>query len=439
MDKTSKIEPRTLKGFRDYGLIEQKARQDMLQKIQTTFERFGFAPLSTPSLEYKEILMNKYGDDEKLVYSFTDNGDREVALRYDLTVPLARFVAQNQGTLAFPFKRYQIAPVWRAENTQRGRSREFYQCDVDVVGTESLSSDAEVIACLCLALEAVGIKNYEARINNRQLFKIFLKKFQNDEKQIVTIIRGVDKLAKIGTEGVLQYLRDNGIDDEGIEEVRKFLGLQEAQNIFTEVKNQYEEGSEIVKSMNELMKAIMLLGVSADHLAFDPFIARGLDYYTGVVFEVVLKDKPEFGSITGGGRYDGLVDQYSSQSLPAVGGSIGIDRLFEVLESEHKVKSARVADCIILNLDESLRVEYLEMAKIIRTANINTEVYYDAAKLEKQFKYAEQKNIPYAVVVGKEEKEQGSVKIKNLQTREERVVQKSELASTLVNMLASNS
>src|SRR3989338_2406255 len=196
-----KIEPRTLKGFRDYGPKEQLARQQMFAKIQSVFERFGFLPLSTPVLEYKDILMGKYGEEgDRLLYSFKDNGDRDVAMRYDLTVPMARFVAQNQNKLAYPFKRYQIAPVWRGENTQKGRLREFYQCDIDIVGTESRTADAEVMACICLALEALGVTNYELRINDRRIFSIFTGADQAE------IIRAVDKLDKVGREGVLEEL-----------------------------------------------------------------------------------------------------------------------------------------------------------------------------------------------------------------------------------------
>ncbi|MDQ3018723.1 MAG: ATP phosphoribosyltransferase regulatory subunit, partial [bacterium] len=203
----NKIEPRVLKGFRDYGLQEQSVRQDLFRKIQSVFERFGFLPLSTPVLEYKDILMGKYGDDEKLVYSFKDNGDRDVAMRYDLTVPMARYVAQNQGQLTFPFKRYQIAPVWRADNPQKGRLREFYQCDVDVVGTDSVLADAEIIACLCQALEAVGVTDYRVRLNDRAVFKNFS----------IETIRAIDKIDKIGLEGIIAEMKEKGVASEEIE------------------------------------------------------------------------------------------------------------------------------------------------------------------------------------------------------------------------------
>lgn len=419
---TNKIEPRTLKGFRDFLPKEQKARQEMLLKIQEVFESFGFEPIYTPALEYKEILLNKYGEDEKLVYSFTDHGAREIALRYDLTVPLARFVAEHQSTLTYPFRRYQIAPVWRAENTQRGRSREFIQCDVDIVGTDSELADAEIIACFCKVLETLGIKNFEARINDRKLFNIFQNASGGSPEQIVTIIRGIDKVEKIGVEGVLEYLKNQGISGKLLEQVEKFLSIRDSQNIFTEIQNQFEEGSALVGYIQKLMKNIMRFGVSADKLAFDPFIARGLDYYTGMVFEIVLKDKPEFGSVTGGGRYDSLVDQFSNKPLPAVGASLGIDRLFEALESAGNLPTGTNADCLVLNLSKSLTEDYLDMLKKLRSNGISSEIYYEEEKLPKQFKYAESKSIRYALIFGNEEKELGQVKVKNITSREEESV-----------------
>lgn len=397
----SKIEPRTLKGFRDYGLEEQSARQAMFSKIQSVFEQFGFLPLSTPVLEYKEILMGKYGDDEKLVYSFEDNGGRQVAMRYDLTVPLARYIAQNQGVLTFPFKRYQIAPVWRADNPQKGRLREFYQCDVDVVGTDSNLADIETIACLAKAIESLGITNYKIRLNDRSV----LSKFSPDA------IRIIDKVEKIGLEGVVSEMKERGVSEEEIS-LAKQLVSGDKSNIPTTVK--------------AVMQGLEKFGLKAT-LEFEPTIARGLDYYSGIVFETVLPDKPEYGSICSGGRYDGLVDQFSNSGLPAVGGSIGIDRLYGALDEMGLLPKAVVAEVLILNLDSNLTGNYFELASRLRNNGVLVELYYEEAKLEKQFKYAERKGIPNALLLGQEELSSGEVKIKNLSTREQSAIPIAEL------------
>lgn len=399
------IEPRLLKGFRDYGPTEQLARQQMFSKIQSVFERFGFLPLSTPVLEYREILMGKYGEDEKLVYSFKDNGDRDVAMRYDLTVPLARYVAQNQGQLSFPFKRYQIAPVWRADNPQKGRQREFYQCDVDAVGTDSIVADAEVIACLCQALEALGVINYKVRLNDRSILQGFS----------INTIRAIDKIDKIGLDGIIEEMKANGVEDEEIARAKELVGGS---------AKPAESTSNIVK----MLEQYGLQGV----VEFDPSIARGLDYYTGTVFEIFLKDKPEFGSICSGGRYDGLVDKFSKQSLPAVGGSIGVDRLIDALTDMGAMTEAQPIKALILNQNEALVENYVKVATELRSQGINVELYYSSAKLDKQFKYAESKKIPFAIIIGETEVKDGTVQLKNLATREQEELSQKDLVTRLL-------
>lgn len=406
-EKANKIEPRLLKGFRDYGPIEQLARQQMFFKIQSVFERFGFLPLSTPVLEYKEILMGKYGDDEKLVYSFKDNGDRDVAMRYDLTVPLARYVAQNQGQITFPFKRYQIAPVWRADNPQKGRLREFYQCDVDAVGTDSPLADAEVIACLCMALEAVGVKNYQVRLNNRAVFA---------ELGLSTeAVRTIDKVDKIGFDGMVAELEQKGLP---VDEIEKVKGLLQNEN-------------NIPAPVQEVMNNLDKFGIKVPKV-FNPSIARGLDYYTGTVFEIFLNDKPEFGSVCSGGRYDGLVDQFSNQPLSAVGGSIGVDRLIQALAEMGVMQSKQPIKALILNQSEALLDNYLSLAAQIRSEGVNVELYYTSAKLDKQFKYAESKEIPYAIIVGEQEVSSGKAQLKNLKTREQEELNISDVIQKLI-------
>ncbi len=406
----NKIEPRTLKGFRDFGPEKQIARQAWFGKIQNVFESFGFLPMATPVLEYKEILMGKYGEDEKLVYSFKDNGDRDVAMRYDLTVPLARYIAENQGRLVYPFKRYQIAPVWRADNPQKGRFREFYQCDIDVVGSEAALSDAEVIACSAKALEAVGLSEYKIRLNDRRNFEVFGDSASD-------IIRSIDKFDKIGLDGVIAELESKGVSAENIATAKQIMDGS--------ASLQYAE------QLEKLRTDIIKLGISEANIVIDPSIARGLDYYTSTVFEIIIPSMPEFGSVCSGGRYDSLVDQYSEQSVPAVGGSIGVDRLFDALSEKGEAATASVVKALIINFDEALQDEYTALATKLRDQGIAVELYYEPVKLDKQFKYAESKQIPYAIVMGTDEQAKGVVKLKNMQTREQVECSEEELIKTL--------
>ena len=402
------IEPRLLKGFRDYDPEEQSSREAAFSKIRSVFERFGFLPLSTPTLEYKDILMGKIGEDEKLIYSFKDNGERDVAMRYDLTVSLARYIAMNQGSLTLPFKRYQIGPVWRADNPQKGRLREFYQCDVDVVGSDSSLADAEVITCLCKALEELGITGYELRINDRRNFSVF------GENQ-VEVTRSIDKMNKIGIDGVTDELQKKGLSGEVIDLAKQVMdGTADLPNRM---------------DLEKLQNQIVALGVSESNIKIDQTIARGLDYYSSTVFEIVLKDKPEFGSITGGGRYDSLVDQFSEKSVPAVGGSIGIDRLFDAMKELDLIKFENPVKVLVTNWGEEFLETNLKIVSDLRANNINTEFYYEATpKLDKQLKYAEKKGIPFAVIIGADEMAKGEAQVKDLNARSQQSVALNDLA-----------
>lgn len=429
-----KIEARTLKGFRDYAPKEQLVRQEMFRKIQSVFERFGFQPMSTPALEYKEILMGKYGDEEKLVYSFKDNGDRDVALRYDLTVPFARFMAQNQS-MPLPFKRYQIAPVWRAENTQKGRLREFYQCDVDIVGTESEflgPADAEVIACFSTVLETLGVSNYVARMNDRMLFELFVQG-QEEMDQLPEVLRCVDKLDKIGMDGVAKLLEERTILPALRERILQLLSWGTGEPALEKIAAMSEEGAARVRGWRSLIDMVVSLGVAREKVVFDPTIARGLEYYTSTVFEFGLVGVEGYGSVVGGGRYNDLLSTFSDKSLPAVGGSLGVDRLYEYLETTDQLPKTIGTEVVVLNMGESTWSDAVRIAAELRKAGVNTDLYYDAAKLEKQFRYAESKGARLAVLVGDAEKAAGMVQIKNLQTREQVTVAESELLAAVQN------
>lgn len=424
------IEPKILKGFRDFGPEDEIARQTMFTQVRGVFESYGFLPMATPALEYKEILTGKYGEDEKLIYSFKDNGERDVALRYDLTVPFARFIAMNQKQMTFPFKRYQIAPVWRADKPQKGRFREFYQCDVDVVLGASPVSDAEVMACICKALEAVGVKNYELRLNDRSVFDLLLSIYQEQgspEAEAQELMRAVDKFSKIGADGVLKILEDKQITDAGKKFAQMLMDLGQNQQAIERIEANISADSLPIKNVKELLRLLDLQGVPKEKVVFDPLIVRGLDYYTGFVFEVVLKDNPDFGSIAGGGRYDNLVDQFSKDSLPAVGGSIGIDRLYDAMKEAGQLSHPALVKAIVLYLEENMLEDYVSLASELRAGGVNTEMYYFPTKLDKQFKYAENRNIEYAVIMGETEKQSGVVKVKNLKERKEQEIKKGDL------------
>jgi histidyl-tRNA synthetase len=433
------IEPRLLKGFRDYGPAEQSVRQAMFNTISQTFERFGFLPLSTPVLEYQDILLGKYGEDEKLVYTFTDHGDRQVAMRYDLTVPLARYVAQNQGQLTLPFKRYHIAPVWRADNPQKGRLREFYQCDIDVVGSDSVLADADVIAGLAAALDAVGVSGYLIRLNDRRLFSLFAEQYSLSADQTASLIRAIDKVDKIGVSGVTDILSGAGFAAEVITATKTWLEAGQGSNALATLKNLLTsaDAAPVFANIEKLLATLVLLGVAEQSVVFDPSIARGLDYYTSTVFEVVLPNQMEYGSICSGGRYDNLLDTFSKTPLPAVGGAIGIDRLLDAVTAAGNMPSGAHSQVLLVNFNDApeLQTHYLELITQLRQAGLRAELYYEPVKLDKQLKYAEQKNIDFAVIVGPDELSQKMTQVKHLATREQVTVPANELPQWLENKL----
>lgn len=387
------IAPQTLKGFRDFLPEESRKRSYVINALKKVFESYGFDPLETPVLEYEEILMGKYGDEgDKLMYRFTDNGDRRVAMRYDQTVPLARAVAQYGELLPSPFKRYQVSNVYRAENTQKGRFREFLQCDVDIVGVNSASADAEVINVAISSLKTLGFKNFKVLVNDRNVFEGIPKEG----------IIAIDKLKKIGVEGVTAELTAKGIDPAILEKVSS------------------------ATAPARLQKVIDL--VADERVKFDPTLARGLDYYTGIIIEIEIEGYTA-GSVGGGGRYDNLIGMFSpstssGSSIPAVGFAFGFDRLMEALDDQNLLKiDQSVAKVLVTVFSPDLEINAQEASLKLRSNKINTELYLDpSAKMEKQLKYAIKKKIPYLLVIGPEEKEKGLVTIKALDTRDQKTV-----------------
>ena len=423
----SKDNFQTLKGFRDFLPPEAAARQEVFAKVRTVFEQYGFLPLETPALEYKEILTGKYGKEgEKLMYSFADQGDREVAMRYDLTVPLARVVAQYQNELAMPFKRYQIAPVWRADRPQKGRYREFTQCDIDIVGTSSIFADADVIACLNGALLSLGIKDMVVRINNRKFLDGLMRAAGISQKKTADVIRVLDKQDKIGEKKVREELALAGVATKQRDDLFGFLNQS-----FEDTKD-FVVKFEDIDGAGELAELVeILMDMEVKNYRIDPTLARGLDYYTGTIFEFVLPDVAEYGSVAGGGRYDNLIGKFAGKTIPAVGGSIGVDRLMSALEELELIKYDVVSDVLVCNLSEELSEKYLTIVQELRTAGIKTDFYYEPGKLDKQLKYADKKNINFAVIIGSDEVKNGEVTVKNLSTGKQEKVKEKDLVKKL--------
>ncbi|AEF82096.1 histidine--tRNA ligase [Leadbettera azotonutricia] len=398
------IEPRILKGFRDFLPPAEIARRDLLEKIEASFRSFGFVPIDTPALEYTEILLGKGGGEtEKQVYRFKDNGDRDVALRFDLTVPFARFVAEHRQEIALPFKRYHIAKVWRGENTQRGRYREFTQCDFDIVGSDSAAADFEILLMMKNALGVLGAGEVSIRLNHRGLFNRFLSRIGVLDKS-VDILRAVDKLEKIGRDETLKLLSES-TGTAKAEEVLKFI---EIKGSFDEILNAMKEaasGNEACPEAERLMliRRFMIDSGIAENFVLDPSITRGLDYYTGIVYETLLKEMPELGSVCSGGRYDNLAALYSKEAIPGVGSSIGIDRLIAGLEHLGKLQARpSYASAAIACIKEDKGGLNQALAEKFRQAGIPCEVFLDEAKLTKQFMLAEKKGLRWLIIPGED-------------------------------------
>ncbi|GHV38282.1 histidine--tRNA ligase [Spirochaetia bacterium] len=442
------IEPKILKGFRDFLPPAEITRRDLLEKIEASFRSFGFLPIDTPALEYAEILLGKGGGEtEKQIYRFKDNGDRDVALRFDLTVPFARFVAQYRQELNFPFKRYHIAKVWRGENTQRGRYREFTQCDFDIVGSSSPAADFEILLMIRNTLKAIGV-DVAIRLNHRGLFNRFLNSLGAAEKS-VEILRTVDKLAKIGRDETKRLLAEIA-GEQGAEKILEYTapaGCAGSQGSFEETLAVITalSGGESPESqrLRTLHKYMIDSGTEAS-FELDPSITRGLDYYTGIVYETFLNDDPAIGSVCSGGRYDNLAGLYSkpqagADSVSGVGSSIGLDRLIAALESLGKLKPRNsYADLIIACIKEEDAGAYQTIAGQFRLAGIPCEVLLDAAdsvgssaepdrrgsppegkQLTKQFMLAEKKGAPWIVIPGAEPLKD-PLTLRELKTRQNR-------------------
>lgn len=417
-----KIEPRTLSGFMELQPTEQIAFNQMKDKIRNIYERFGFLPLDTPILELSEVLLAKAGGEtEKQIYRFI-KGDNDISMRFDLTVPLSKYVAQNYGKLQFPFRRYQIGKVYRGERAQKGRFREFYQADIDIIGDGELSilNDSEITIIIYTIFKELGFENFTICINNRKILNGFFEELGILDKSI-EILRIIDKIEKIGEENVKNELEKIGINNENVNKMLNFILIsgnnEEKISLLEKLainNNMFKTG---LLELKEVIKNAKLFGLPEDNLKVDLTIARGLDYYTGTVYETFLNDYRQIGSVCSGGRYDNLAEYYTSKALPGVGISIGITRLFDKFRELELIKTEKnfISDILLVSMSDDI-APCLKVSNLFRKEGINTEVYLENKKLKAKFKYAEKLNISYIGILGDEEINNNSISIKNINT-----------------------
>lgn len=437
------IEPRVLRGFRDYPPALMIPRERLMEAARQVFRSYGFAPIDTPALELTEVLLAKVEEGaeiNKQLYRFKDAGGRDVALRFDLTVPLARFAAQHYIELGLPFKRYHLGTVWRGENPQAGRFREFMQCDFDTIGTQSNAADIETALVINDLLVALGFERFEIRVNSRLVLNGLLAQLGLEGKTSV-LLRSLDKLGKIGADKVIAEMeKEAGVTAEQAAQV---IALASTTGSNADILNQLDqrfadnEGARKgVKNLREMVDVFRTAGVPDGRLRVDLSICRGLDYYTGTVYETFLLDKPEIGSVCSGGRYDNLAGSFTKQSLPGVGASLGLDRLIAAMEALDLLpKTATVAPVLVLQFDESRYGDYQRMARTLRAAGIGTEVYPDAKRLPQQFQYAERRGFKVAVIAGSNEFARGEWNVKNLATAEQTTVSEADVIPTIQRLL----
>ena len=421
----AKTEPRTLPGFMELLPSEQILFDQMRKTIEDSYKTFGFLPIDTPIIELSEVLLAKAGGEtEKQIYRF-NKGDTDLSLRFDLTVPLAKYVAKNYGRLSFPFRRYQIGKVYRGERAQKGRYREFYQCDIDIIGDETLDiiNDAELPAVIATTFRRLGFDEFTIKINNRKILNGLYESINQTEKS-VDIMRIIDKIDKIGDQAVMEELAKIEVPEESINKIMQFIKidgttdekLQKLQSLGIE-NDTYKLG---VEELGEVVKYIRLFGIEDKNFVIDLSIARGLDYYTGTVYETFLNGYRELGSVCSGGRYENLAQNYTDKKLPGVGISIGLTRLFYKLNELNliKVEKKSISDILIVPMTENLQVP-IKLATELRNARVNTEIYLNEKKLKAKMKYADKLEIPYVIVIGDNEIESGRVKVKEMRTGEE--------------------
>lgn len=438
-------------GTRDFLAPDVLSRRQVFETIRTTYESFGFEPLETPAYERLETLLGKYGEQEdKLIFKLLKRGQKleraldsdeperlaDLGLRFDLTVPLARVVAEHQNRLPRHYKRYQIAPVWRADRPQKGRYREFYQCDVDIVGTETMTAEAQLADAVTRALHRLGLQDFTIHANHRQLLEAMLEFAEVPQKLHSEALIAIDKLDKIGAEGVRSELAERGIDGDSIDKLDDLVdfasevtrGAEANAETLSKLQAQLSESDKAMASLDELDHVLALTrdGPADDHIAIDPSLGRGLSYYTGPIFEI---QTPDFdGSIGGGGRYDDLIGMFAGRSYPACGFSLGVERILVLMEQKQLLDADKgTADVLVTLWNEDFAENSMRLARKLRAENIRVDLYSEGDGLGKQFGYADRQNIPYVAILAPDEIEQDIVSMKEMESGEQYAVPRSKI------------
>lgn len=421
----NKVKPRILPGFMELLPEDQILFNKIYDTIREVYESFGFLPLDTPIIELSEVLLAKAGGEtEKQIYRF-NKGDTDLALRFDLTVPLARYVAQHSGQLTFPFKRYQMNKVYRGERPQKGRFREFYQCDIDIIGNEELdiTYDAEIPAVIYNVFKKLNLGKFTIRLNNRKVLNGFFENLGLVDK-ISDILRNIDKIDKIGKDNVIECLRELEIEEDKINKIIEFITVsgtdKEKIQALKAMNIENEKFNEGVSELEFVTENMLAFGIADDYFEIDLTIARGLDYYTGTVYETVLDDYRSLGSVCSGGRYDNLAEYYTNSKLPGIGISIGLTRLFYQLKEAGIIASERSSLVDVLVVPMNVNIDYvIKVATAIRNDGFVTDVYYAKKGMKQKMKYANKLGIPFVAVIGEDEVTNGCVALKNMNTGEQ--------------------
>lgn len=438
-----KISPKILKGFKDYFLKEMAERERLIEIASSVYRKYGFTPLETPALEYAEILLGKYGKEgEKQLYRFRDPGQRDVALRFDLTVPLARVVAMYPE-LPRPYKRYQIAPVWRAEKPQKGRLRQFYQCDADIVGVSDLAADTECILIMNELMEkVVGKGEFVIKINNRKILNGLVEILELPSVQISEFLRILDKLPKVGKLQTKKALQNLGLSQEKVNKTFEFIEIEgrpdESLENLKEIFKESKQGKEGIAELIQIRRYLKLAKVEENACIIDLSIARGLEYYTGTVFETFINDAPQVGSVMSGGRFDKLIGMFSDKDIPAVGFSFGLDRFISILSELPKRKEGKEiskfqTQVLITCFNKNYFEQSFKVSQMLREKNINCELYLEKVTLKKQLKYANKREIPFSIFIGPDEVKRKGVIIKEMKTGKQEFIKLQNLVSYFLN------
>lgn len=451
--------PSIPKGTRDFSPAEVAKRNYIIQNIRDQFQKFGFQPIETPSFENSDTLMGKYGEEgDRLIFKILNSGDflnkadqqaydakdslkitssiSEKALRYDLTVPFARYVVQHRNELEFPFKRYQIQPVWRADRPQKGRFREFFQCDADVVGSTSLWQEVEFVQLYDAVFTALGLKGVTIKINNRKVLSGFAEVIGESDK-LIDFTVALDKLDKIGEDGVKKEMQEKGISAEAITKIQRVFDLKgdfaEKIEVLKDILSASEVGKKGIEELEFINNSIEILGLETANLDLDVTLARGLNYYTGAIYEVAAPEGVQMGSIGGGGRYDDLTGIFGMKDVSGVGISFGLDRIYLVLEELNLFPEtvSKNIEVLFINFGEAESLYCLKAVKALRNAGVAAELYPDEAKMKKQMTHANRRDIPFVVLAGKEEMDFQKFTLKNMRSGEQFTVSRQELVEKL--------